>query len=138
MTKASVNTLIKKITELPDLEILEHNLQGSEKVQYPRKLSWLYLSYLPYNFQTKSIIQQEVAVNESLLKQFYQLPYLTQFKFEPHVKIEEKSQVSINKEAIDGLIAEKLKEINQLIALNKHIASSLPFNPQLISVDLLF
>ena len=138
MTKSSVNAFVKKIAELPNLEILEHNLQTSEDIAYPPKVSNLSLSYLPYDFEVKQNNKQEIAVYESLLKQFYQLPYLTLFKLEAFVELKENSQVWVNKQAVDGLIIEKVKTLNQLIAMKKHIASYLPFNPQLVAIDLLF
>jgi len=54
------------------------------------------------------------------------------------VELKENSQVWVNKQAVDGLIIEKVKTLNQLIAMKKHIASYLPFNPQLVAIDLLF
>lgn len=138
MTKSSVNEFVRKISELPDLEILEHNLSPSEEIAYPQKLSSLSLSYIPYDFVNKQNNKQEIASYETQLKRVYELPYLTRFKFEAFVELKENTQVWVNKKAVDGLLVEKNMILNQLIAVNKHIASYLPFNPQLIAVDLLF
>lgn len=138
MTKSSVNEFVRKISELPDLEILEHNLSPSEEIAYPQKLSSLSLSYIPYDFVNKQNNKQEIASYETQLKRVYELPYLTRFKFEAYVELKENTPVWVNKKAVDGLLVEKNMILNQLIAVNKHIASYLPFNPQLIAVDLLF